>query len=154
MKNSKWFYLLMLFIPWLSVPLLGSRALKRYLPAAIFICTFTKAVDLFGEKKKWWKFYKGSSSFQRMNLFNLGPYFVSSLWMMRFAYGRFPLYIFANMILHIWFIYFGGLKLLDQYRIGSLRKLTKFQYFVIDFIRALLLYGFQYAAELSGKQKK
>jgi hypothetical protein len=80
MKNSKLFLLAILFLPWLTIPLLGRNAFKKYLPAAIFICTFTKAIDIFGEKKKWWRFYKGIPPLNSMNFFNFGFYFVSSLW--------------------------------------------------------------------------
>ncbi|MFY4776169.1 hypothetical protein [Metabacillus sp. RGM 3146] len=154
MKNSKLFYLLLLILPWLSVPLLGRTALKRYLPAGIFICTFIKAIDLFGEKKKWWKFYKGSTPLESMNYFNFGPYFVTSLWMLKHTYGKFPLYMISNVLLQICFIYFGGIKFVERYRIFSLKKLKKFQYLVIDFIRALLLYGFQYLIDLGYHKRR
>ncbi|MDP4085540.1 MAG: hypothetical protein Q8934_13130 [Bacillota bacterium] len=149
MKNSKKFYLGLLIFPWLTIPLLGRNAIKKYAPAAIFICTFTKAIDIFGENKKWWKFYKGIPPLDSMNFFNLGPYLVSSLWILKMTYRKFPLYLITNFILHIFFIYFGGLKFVKSYKIFSLQKLTKFQYLVLDFFRALLLYGFQYLNELS-----
>ena len=57
-KKSK-LLLGLLMLPWLTVPFLGINTLKKYLPSAIFICTFTKALDMFGEKKKWWHIYKG-----------------------------------------------------------------------------------------------
>ena len=154
MKNSKLFYLALLILPWLTVPLLGRNSFKKYLPAAIFICTLTKAIDTFGEKKKWWKFYKGVPPLDSMNFFNFGPYLVTSLWMLKMTYGKFPLYLISNLILHISFIFFGGVKLVDSYKIFSLDKLTKFQYLAIDFLRALLLYSFQYINNLSHNTKK
>jgi hypothetical protein len=151
MKNQKLFLLALLIVPWLTVPFLGRKSFKKYLPAAIFICTVTTALDLFGEKKKWWRFYKEIPPLKSMNLFNWGPYFVSSLWMLKMTYGKFLLYIISNTILHICFIYLGGLTLLNRYKIGSLVKLTKFQYLVIDFLRALMLYGFQFINKKSEK---
>jgi hypothetical protein len=154
LKNLKLFYLALLILPWLTVPLLGRNSFKKYLPAAIFMGTVTTALDLFGEKRKWWRFYKEIPPLKSMNIFNWGPYFVSSLWMLKMTYGKFPLYIITNTILHICFIYLGGLKLLNRYKIGSLVKLTKFQYLIIDFLRALILYGFQFINNFNQNTKK
>ncbi|MEH7331058.1 hypothetical protein V7161_00055 [Neobacillus drentensis] len=143
MKNLKLFYFALLILPWLTVPFLGRNSFKKYLPAAIFMSTVTTALDLFGEKKKWWRFYKEIPPLKGMNLFNFGPYFVSSLWMLKMTYGNFPLYIISNTILHICFIYFGGIKFVNYFKLFTLEKLTKFQYLAIDFLRALILYGFQ-----------
>ncbi|WP_075981810.1 hypothetical protein [Bacillus massilinigeriensis] len=153
MKNPKFFYIALLILPWLTVPLLGRNSFKKYLPAAIFISTFTKAIDLFGERKKWWRFYKGIPPLDSMNFFNFGPYFVTSLWMLKMTYGKFPLYLISNLILHICFIYFGGLKFVHRYKIFTLDKLTKSQYLAIDFLRALLLYSFQYVTNISKNTK-
>jgi hypothetical protein len=153
MKNSKSFYLALLILPWATVPLLGRSSFKKYLPASMFMSTFTKAIDLFGEKKKWWRFFKGIPPLDSMNFFNFGPYFVTSLWILKLTYGKFPIFLISNTILHICFIYLGGVKLVDSYKIFSLEKLTKFQYLTIDFLRSLLLYSFQYIIDLSHSKK-
>jgi hypothetical protein len=51
MKNLKLFLLALFILPWLTTPLLGKNAFKKYVPAAIFICTFTKALDLLVKRK-------------------------------------------------------------------------------------------------------
>ena len=152
-KSSKSFLLAILILPWLTIPLLGKEAFKKYLPAAIFICTFTKAIDIFGENKKWWQFYKGIPPFNSMNFFNFGPYFATSLWMLKMTYGNFLLYLIVNFLLHVLFIFLGGIKFVTHYKIFSLVNLTKSQYLGIDFLRALLLYGFQYLTDLSHPKK-
>ncbi|MCQ6281720.1 hypothetical protein [Bacillus sp. EB600] len=153
MKNLKLYYFALLILPWLTVLFLGRNSFKKYLPAAIFMSTVTTALDLFGEKKKWWRFYKEIPPLKSMNLFNWGPYLVSSLWMLKITYGKFPLYIISNTILHICFIYLGGIKFGKHFRIFSFEKLTKFQYLVIDFLRALILYGFQFINNFSQNAK-
>jgi hypothetical protein len=151
LKNQKLFYIALLILPWLTVPFLGRSSFKKFLPAAIFISTFTKAIDLFGEKKNWWRFYKGIPPLDSMNFFNFGPYLVTSLWALKMTYGKFPLYLISNLILHICFIFLGGVKLVSHFKIFTLEKLTKFQYLAIDFLRALLLYAFQFISEKSAK---
>ncbi|WP_151681973.1 hypothetical protein, partial [Weizmannia acidilactici] len=153
MKNSKLVYMASLILPWLTVPFLGRNSFKKYLPAAIFMSTFTKAIDLFGEKKRWWRFYKGIPPSDSMNFFNFGPYLVTSLWMLKMTFGKFPLYLISNTILHFCFIFLGGIELVDRYKIFTLKKLTKFQYLAIDLFRALILYGFQYVNHFSQHTK-
>ncbi|QIZ06835.1 hypothetical protein HFZ78_09040 [Priestia megaterium] len=154
MKNSKLFYIALLIVPWLTVPLLGRNSFKKYLPAAIFMCTFTKAMEFFGEKKKWWRFYEGVSPIKNANFFNFGPYLVACLWMLKMTFGKFPLYIISNLILHICFIYLGGIKFFKRYKIVSIEGITKFQYLAFDFLRAILLYSFQYINNFSNNRKK
>lgn len=154
MKNLKLFYIALLILPWLTVPFLGQNSLKKYLPASIFMCTFTKALQLFGEKKKLWRFYKGIPPLNSANFFNFGPYVVMSLWILKFTFGKFPLYIISNTILQFCFIYLGGLKFLKHYKIASLYGITKFQYLAIDFCRALALYGFQYINNFTQNTKE
>ncbi|WP_188694501.1 hypothetical protein [Pullulanibacillus camelliae] len=152
MKHSKLFLLALLILPWLSIPLLGKPAFKKYLPSALFICTFTKAIDIFGENNKWWKFYKGLPPLNSMNFFNFGPYLITSLWILKLTYRKFFIYMLSNTTLHILFTYFG-LKYVKRFKIFSLVELTKFQYLIIDIIRAVLLYSFQRITDLShGKE--
>ena len=153
MKKSNLFYIGMLILPWLTVPFLGRKSFKKYLPAAIFISTVTKAIDLYGEKKKWWKFYKGVAPFESMDFFNFGPYFVTSLWILKWTYGKFPLYLISNIILHVCFIFLGGVTFVGRYKIFTLNKLNKFKYLAVDFVRALLLYGFQFINNSSQNTK-
>jgi len=110
-----------------------------------------KVIDVFGEKKKWWRFYKGIPPYS-MTFFNFGSYFVTSLWMLKMTYGRFCSYLISNTILHVCFIYLGGLKLAKRYKIFSFKKLSKSQYLIINFFRALLLYSFQYIIDLRHKK--
>ncbi|MFB6465503.1 hypothetical protein ACE38V_01665 [Cytobacillus sp. Hz8] len=149
MKKSKLLLVAMLILPWLTVPLLGKNTLKKYWPASIFISVFTKYLDVFGERNRWWKFYKGIWPFNSMDFLNLGPYLVSSLWMLKATYGKFFLYLVANTLLHILFI-FIGLNYLKQIKILSLVNLTKIRYLFIHISRAILLYGFEYLKERAG----
>lgn len=146
MKNQKLFLIVLLVVPWLTVPFLGKKAFRRFLPTAIFMATFTKALDFYGEKKNWWKFYSGVGPFNSMNFMNFGPYLVTSLWVLKITFGKFPLYLFTNTILHTSFI-FGGLKYVKDFRIFTLENLSKFKYLLIDLVRALILYTFQYITE-------
>jgi hypothetical protein len=153
MKNQKLFLIALMVVPWLTVPFLGKKAFRRFLPTAIFMATFTKALDFYGEKNKWWKFYSGIGPLNSMNFMNFGPYLVTSLWVLKITFGKFPLYIITNTILHMSFI-FGGLKYVKDFRIFTLENLSKFRYLLIDFVRALILYAFQYITEPTPTRKR
>ncbi len=152
MKNRKLFLLALLILPWLTIPFMGKNMLKKYLPATIFIKTVTIALDIYGEKKKWWRFYRGIPPFNSMNFFDFGPYFVASLWILKLTYGKFRFFLITNFILHILFIS-KGIKYAKKYKIFSLINLSRLQYLVIDFLRAILLYAFQYMVDLSHTNK-
>lgn len=153
MKNSKIFLLLMLILPWLTLPLIGTNKVKKYIPAAIFICTFSKAISIFGESQKWWKCRKGIFDLKKINFFILGPYFATGIWMLKKTYGNFPLYLISNTLLHISFIYFGGVKLAERFKIFSLNKMSKFQYLLVNAIRGLCFYGFHYIVSSNHNKK-
>ena len=143
MKSKQIFLILMLVIPWLTIPFLGRETVRKYIPSAILITLFTKLLDIYGEKNKWWRFYKGVYLVDSMNFLNFGAFFVSSLWILKLTYGKFFTYLMSNMILHIVFIFFG-LKYLKKLKILALVKLSKPRYLVLHFFRGILLYLFQY----------
>jgi hypothetical protein len=51
MKNSKLFYVALLILPWLTVPLLGRNSFKKYLPAAI-LCVHSQKQYNYSVKRK------------------------------------------------------------------------------------------------------
>ncbi|MBB6446676.1 hypothetical protein [Bacillus benzoevorans] len=144
MRNVK-ILLLLLIVPWLTIPFVGRESLKRFMPAAIFIALVTKIMDSFGEKRKWWKFYHGIF-FNSMDFLILGPYMVASIWILKMTYGKFLTYFISNKILHFLFILFG-LQFMGRYKIFSLKKLSNFQYWITHMLRALVLYAFQFIKE-------
>ncbi len=142
MKNRQFLLILMLVVPWLTVPFLGRDALKKFLPNAIFITILNKLLNVYGVEHKWWRHYRGIGPFVSIDFVLLGPYFVTSMWVLKLAYGQFWKYFITNKIIHISFI-FVGLKFLQKVKLFSLIKITKLQYFLIHITRGLILYLFQ-----------
>jgi hypothetical protein len=136
------FFLALLLVPWLTVPFLGKQNFKKYLPAALFSCFFTKVLDMTGQRRKWWRYYKGIGPIDSMNFFNFGPYLVISMWFLRMTYGKFPLYLILNTISHVVYIFIAE-KPLKRYKIGRLVKMKLPTYFGLLSLRGLVLYGFQ-----------
>lgn len=145
MRKAK-LLLAILIVPWLTIPFVGRDSLRRFMPAAIFIAIVTKVLDGFGKKRKWWKFYHGISLLNSMDFVILGPYMVSSIWLLKVTYGKFLTYFFSNKIIHILFIIFG-LRYIGALKIFTLKKMNKFQYWTTHMVRAFALYAFQFINE-------
>lgn len=54
MKYSKSLLLLVMILPWFTVPILGKDAFKRFLPAGLFILIVLLIVNFIAKKRIWW----------------------------------------------------------------------------------------------------
>jgi hypothetical protein len=147
MKYSKLLLLLLLILPWFSLPLLGKEAIKRFLPAGVFMSLVVRVVHFIAKKRKWWWWYeqlhpKLSGGFS----FIWGPYLIGSLWILKFTYGKFLRFIIVNLVVDSMFTYVL-VDWLQKLGIASLVRLKKTQLSFIFFVEALLLYGFQFIKE-------
>ncbi|HZH58011.1 MAG TPA: hypothetical protein VEY70_00155 [Metabacillus sp.] len=147
MRNTKLFMILMTLLPWLSVPLLTAKTFKRFLPGALFMSLYVTAEGYLGEKKKWWWFPLSV----RPNVIGelpliFGPFLVGSLWILKYTFGKFNLYMFINIVVDAFFTYFT----IDWFKkIGyvSLVRLTKFQLSLLFLVKSIVMYGFQVVYE-------
>ena len=146
-KNDKLLLILMTILPWFSVPFIGGKTLKRFFPGSIFMSLYLIAEGRFAEKKKWWWF---PYSIKRNVLAELplifGPFFVGALWILKYTYGKFNLYLLVNILIDSFFTYFG-LKWLKKIGYVSLARLTRFQLSIVFLIKTFVLYGFQIVYE-------
>ncbi|MBM7694273.1 hypothetical protein JOC77_003734 [Peribacillus deserti] len=148
MRKLTIYVLLMLFIPWLSIPLLGRSSFKRYLPGTIFMSVYVTLEGYLAEKKKWWWFpYPIKPNVLAEMPLILGPFFVGSLWTLKLTFGNFKKYLLLNVIIDTFFTYF----MMNWFkRIGyvSLIRINKFQLSLLFLLKSILMYGYQYFHEL------
>jgi hypothetical protein len=143
----------MVLITWLTIPLLGSRNIKRFLPASILIVVIDGISIQIGKKLKWWVFYNKPKSYLFGEFpFSIGPFFVSSLWTLKWAYGNFKKFILLNAIINVIFA-FPVANFARKFRYYTLVRLTNFQFFLNFISKAFLLYGIQYLFEPKDKRK-
>ncbi|WP_227551681.1 hypothetical protein [Metabacillus sediminilitoris] len=143
MKKRNTFIILMTILPWLSIPLLGVRTFKRFLPSVIFMNLYLVAEGRFAEKKKWWWFpFSVKPNVLAELPLIIGPFFVGSFWILKYTYGKFNLYLLANVIIDSLFTYLG-MNWLKKIGYVSLVRLTKFQLSLVFLIKTFLLYGSQ-----------
>lgn len=134
---------LMTVLPWLTVPLLGTKSFKRFLPSSILMSLYLIVEGRLAERKKWWwfPFTVKPNVLGELPLI-LGPFLVGSLWILKYTYGKFSLYFLINLIIDSFFTYFG-MTWFKKIGYVSLIKLTKFQLSIVFLIKSFVLYGSQ-----------
>ncbi|HWO77104.1 MAG TPA: hypothetical protein VNM69_14610 [Bacillus sp. (in: firmicutes)] len=142
MKYSKSLLLMMIILPWFTVPFLGKDTFKRYLPAGLFISLVVQIVHSIAKQRRWWWWHEPSGGLAFIG----GPYFVGTLWILKWTYGKFIRYMALNLAVHSMFTYVL-VDWLRKARIVSLVRLQKIHLLLIFLLDALLLYGFQVLKE-------
>lgn len=137
--------LMMMILPWFTIPLLGKTSFKRFLPSAIFISLIVSIVHFIAKQRKWWWWW-----YEKIHPkepggvpFIFGPYLVGTLWILKWTYGKFSRYIILNLIIDGAFTY-GLVNYLQKFGIASLVRMKKIQLVYVFMNDALLLYGFQF----------
>jgi hypothetical protein len=154
MRYSKIWLLLIMTLPWLTLPLLGKRTLKQYLPASLFIAFIGTVECIIARRRRWWKFHiTFDQTVGGLHLI-LGPFLVGSLWILKYTYGKLRTYLITNLIVDTIYIY-SIINLLKKLGMFSLFRLNKIQLSLLFFIKSLLLYSFQFIKEklVKGKGK-
>lgn len=146
-RYNKVIIVLMTLLPWLSIPLLGMKTFKRFLPGTIFMSLYLIAEGRLAEKRRWWWFHYNVKPNQLAEWpLIFGPFFVGAIWILKYTYGKFNTYLTVNLIIDSLFTYF----MLDWFKkIGyvSLVRLNKIQLSIVFMIKMFVLYGFQMVYE-------
>ncbi|WP_245917417.1 hypothetical protein [Bacillus canaveralius] len=143
MKKSKLLLSGMVLISWLSIPFLGWNSIKRFLSSSLFISFILMIEAYIGKKRKWWVFFTKINPNVNGELpFILGPFLAGSLWIFKLTYGKFTQYIFVNAIFNIIFAY-PLTWLFKKLEIYSLVRIKPYQFFLLMFSKAFLMYGYQ-----------
>lgn len=152
LRYKKTFLFIMMFLPFLSIPLIGKESFKRYMPAGIFSICIMGILDFFAEKRRWWLIdVKLHPKVPGIIPF-LGPFFIGAIWILNWTYGNFLRFKLLNLVVDSLFIY-AFVKFLEKSGIASIVKLKEIHVSLLFFIQALLLYGFQYVKEKVTKKR-
>ncbi|WP_044022221.1 hypothetical protein [Bacillus sp. SG-1] len=142
----------MLVLPFLSLPLIGKKSFKRFMPAGIFIISIMAVVDFIAKKRRWWLIYEKIHPKVPGIIPFLSPFFIGSIWIMKWTYGKFLRFTLVNLLVDCLFIYVF-VKFLTRSGIASIFGLKEKQVSLIFFIQSLMLYGFQYVKEKVTKRR-
>jgi hypothetical protein len=146
-KKHNVFNFLLIFIPWLSVLLIGKRSIKRYFLSSVLIGIYEILSHVNGRRKKYWTFYEKPKNFLRDELpFDIGPYIPVSMWILKYTYGNFKKFVLVNGIFNGLFA-FVFIPFLHKIKIFRLNRLSYPKFFLYIHYKAYLLYAIQFLIE-------
>jgi len=147
LKNQWLFNISMVLISWLSLPLVGKRSIKRFLPATILAMLLTIFDLQIGKQRRWWSFYNNpQSTISNEFPFLIGPMLVMSLLSLKWTYGNFKKFIMLNALFQAIFT-FPITRLFTKLKVYKLVWINEFQFYLYFLYKAFFLYGCQYQFE-------
>ncbi|WP_230501414.1 hypothetical protein [Sutcliffiella rhizosphaerae] len=155
MKKRPVLFLWLMFITsLLTLPFLGWKAFKRFLPGTLFTAGIMMIESLLAVKFNWWKIFKKIPPyFINEFAFMAGPFFAGPLWILRLTYGRFFLYFVLNAVTDAVLVYPMN-YFFEHIGILKMKKMNRHQLYVLCVAEAVLMYGFQWLWENLMKKKK
>jgi hypothetical protein len=144
MKLSRILILLLVAFSWVMLPLAGWRSVKRFTPASLFMCIFLLIEDRIATKFKWWVIYPNlSSKISGMTPFAVGPFFTGSILILKYTYGRFPLFVLLNLAVDAFFV-FPFYTWFKKLGVWKLLRMNQLQLLMVFLTKSLLMYGFHH----------
>ncbi|MGJ9381582.1 hypothetical protein [Salipaludibacillus sp. CF4.18] len=143
MKNRKRLLGLMVLLSWITIPFIGSKSIRRFIPASLLVSLVLMIEGYIAKKRKWWSFQTKINPNVNGELpFIVGPFLAASLWILKYTYGKFTQYTLLNAVFNLIFAY-PGTWLLKKLKISSLERLKPFSFFLLMYKNAFIMYGFQ-----------
>lgn len=147
LKKKQVYLLGLLILPWLSIPFLGKKDFKRFLPGTLFMSFFLIGESYVAKKRVWWWFYpKLFGKIPGMEPLIWGPFFIGTLWILKSTFKSFPKYFIVNLITDSFFVY-GCTDWLRKMGYCSLVRMKKAQLLCLFTLKTIILYLFQYGYE-------
>ncbi|MFC4321986.1 hypothetical protein [Litchfieldia salsa] len=97
---------LMFLLPLASLVLIGDKSLRRFLPVALFVTVINTLFYQAAYHYNWWR---EPGLFEWDKVANIpwvySAYLVATIWIFKFTYGKFIVYLITNLILDGAYIY-------------------------------------------------
>ena len=139
-KMILWSFLL---LPWPTLFFLGKETVKRYMPVAIFVSLLVTILFEVAHALKWWVMIEWIVPWGYITnvSFVYGIFLVGTIWIFRFTYRNFYLYMATNLVIDGLFAFvFSNLF---EGRIYKLVNFNQFQVFLLMTGLALTIYLYQ-----------
>ncbi|MDQ0156544.1 hypothetical protein J2S07_002865 [Robertmurraya andreesenii] len=134
-------------LTWLSVYFLPKKTVKRYLPSSTMAALLVMTTVFIGTHFNAWK-VKGGTITRILNILSiiLGPFSVGTLWILRFTFGKFWLYVLINLVQNLIYA-FPILNILDKINFIKYVKFTRIHHIIASMTYAIIIYGYQLLLE-------
>lgn len=133
----------MIIVPWLALFFMKKEDLKRYMPVGVLAVATSVIIGDVGVKLGFWFHRETAYPFYNIMPFNIGLNLALTMWVFKFTYRQFWIYMITNAILDIGFSFFLFQYFLPSRGMFNLVNISPFQSFLITTTHALLLYGYQ-----------
>ncbi|WP_090829877.1 MULTISPECIES: hypothetical protein [unclassified Bacillus (in: firmicutes)] len=111
------------------------------------MCGLIYGESVYAERKRWWVIHKKiHPNLTGETPLILGPFLVGSLWILRFTYGKFFIYLLLNAVANLFFV-FPFYSLFKRIGIFTLVRLSRMQLAGLFFIKSVIMYIFQFGYE-------
>ncbi len=137
----------MVMLAWSTLPFLGLQNIKRFLPTSLLIGVIEVANAIIGKKQKWWVFYNKPNSYLFGEFpFNIGPFLIGSMWILKWTYGNLIQFTLLNAIVNAFFS-FPFSVFAKKVRYYSLVRINGLQFFLYFFSKSYVFYWIQFMLE-------
>lgn len=142
-----------LILSWSSLFKLDKFTFKRYLPVGTFTALIYTLLSVVNLKLNWWKVIKPILHTLPSNFpFAFGPFVFLPIWIFKFTFGRFWLYLITNIVSGMLFAY-PITTLFGKLGIYKLQKMTRVQLFFLSVSSSILIYLYQLCIEEALKSR-
>jgi hypothetical protein len=96
----------LILISWSTIFFIPKKVIKQFLPVATFASMLVLVESILAIPFKWWR-VKGGLLTKAFNDFSFifGPFFVGTIWIFRLTFGKFWLYLMANILMDAFLSY-------------------------------------------------
>ncbi|MBA2876639.1 hypothetical protein HNR31_003457 [Anoxybacillus caldiproteolyticus] len=133
----------LIILSWSTVFFLPKNSLKRFLPVSFFTSLLVVLMSMLSIPYKWWT-VQGSMKRKITNdlSFIFGPFFVGTIWIFHFTYGKFCLYLITNAMMDYTFAY-PLTALFQRLKVYKLVNFKPIHVFLSFLSYAVIIYGYQ-----------
>jgi hypothetical protein len=130
-------------IPWLTIFFIPKNEFKKYTPVTTFASLLVLVQCILSNPFRWWT-VKGGLLNKALNelSFIFGPFFVGTIWIFRFTFGKFWRYAFINLVMDA-FLAFPANWIFQKFQVYKLVNFKPKHIFFTSIGYALIIYGYQ-----------
>ncbi|WP_052486944.1 hypothetical protein [Gordoniibacillus kamchatkensis] len=136
----------MLVVPWISLFVLKPASIRRFMPVSIFAALIVTIVFEIAHAFRWWTILDKAIivpwGYITNTAYTYGFFLIGTLWIFKFTYRRFWLYMLTNLVIDGVF-QFGLDPLFARAGFYRFENITHWQTFLIMIGVAVLLYLYQ-----------
>ncbi|MEI5907926.1 hypothetical protein WAK64_12755 [Bacillus spongiae] len=152
--NKKLLLVFCLVLSWGTAPFIGKQSIKRYFPVAFLMALIVRIESIVAKKRKWWVFYTSiHPKLVGETPLIWGPFFIGSIWILKWTYRKPILYFLLNAAVHFLFV-FPFYTLFHRLGIFALKRMSRLSLWGLFFIKAIIMYIAQKGVDLYRSQRE